>query len=144
MYRRNKKYEIVILEDQKLSLESIERLREEIKNSGSFTDREIRKIIRRLQNMNHQIDRLSNDLPIQITLATNPTPLSEIECGDIVGVADEWEMYFLEVVDSLGDDLYVGVIKNHLLSYELDDNIVPYNRGNKIFFEISNVLYGQI
>ena len=128
----------------KVSKESIENLKEELKTYDCFTDKDIKEIVFTLHNMNHQIQRLEEGEPIQIKLAFNPDPIENIEQGDMVGLTDEWETFFVEVIDDYGDDLYVGEIKNCLLSYEYSDNLVPYSLGDKIFFEKSNVIYGQI
>jgi hypothetical protein len=132
------------MEHFKVSKERLDNLVNELEETSKFSKREIAEIKRTFLNMNHQIDRLNEGKPIQIKLAVNPDPIEEIKVGDMVGVADEWETFFVEIVSEVGDDLYVGKIKNSLLSYDLTDNLVPYSMGDKIFIHLENVIYGQI
>jgi hypothetical protein len=132
------------MEHFKVSKERLDNLVHELEETSKFSKKEIAKIKRTFLNMNHQIDRLDEGKPIQIKLAFNPDPIDKVDIGDMVGVMDEYESFFVEVVDHISDDLFVGKIKNCLLSYDLTDNLVPYNIGDKIFFEKENVIYGQI
>lgn len=131
------------MDEFKVNEEKLNKLRLDLESYECFTKRDIKEILRTLKNMNHQIERLEEDKPIQIKLASNPNPVDNIDVNDMVGVMDQWESFFVECTDQISDDLFVGKIKNHLLSYDLSDNLVPYNMGDKIFFTLDNVIYSQ-